>query len=212
MIKISTIVHDILKNDEIAQQAMRAGLLNLSAYADQIIEKVESRTFKPVKKTSIVTALSRMVNDIQAEPPLVPEIKLDDIVIRSPLCDITFEKNSETIIKAQTLREKIHIDKGFLTITQSTNEITLIIPESLREQIINHFVVKPKVVLTNLVGISVRFSEEYIPVPNVVYTIIQSLAVKRINIFEIVSTYTEISIIVSQDEMREALSALHRFF
>ncbi|MDH5532807.1 MAG: hypothetical protein OEX81_00070 [Candidatus Pacebacteria bacterium] len=212
MIKISTVVSEILANDETAFEAMREGLLNYSAYAEQILDKVEEKTFKPVKKTSIVTALSRMAPEIKKTAPLVQKIKLDDIVVRSPLSDITFEKNQLTIRKAQELRETLVSDKDFLTITQSTNEITLIIPESLREDVLTHFGVKPKVVLDNLVGVSARFSDIYIPIPNVIYTIIRSLAVKRVNILEIVSTYTEISLIVTQDDMRKTLDALQEFF
>ena len=50
MIKITDTVLDLISADELALEAMRAGLLNYSAYADKIHSQVENLTKKPVKK------------------------------------------------------------------------------------------------------------------------------------------------------------------
>lgn len=212
MIKIADVTKNLLKNDEIAFEAMRLGVLNFSAYADKILSQVEEISFKPVKKTTIVTALSRMAEEISDDQPLYQHIKLDDIVIKSPLCDVTFEKSQRVIEKVQHFREKMIKDNDFLTVTQGTSEVTIIIPEKLLPDLLAHFDTEPKAILRNLVGVGARFSDEYIPVPNVIYSIIRTLATRRINILEIVSTYTEISVIVAQDDMKKTLEALEGFF
>lgn len=211
MITVAQITKNILLNDPIAFEAARLGLLNLSAYCDQIKQKVEDESFKPVKKTTIVVALSRMMGEIKATKSLEPKIKLDDIVIKTPISDISFEKNQATIQKTQKL-SKLMNNKDFITITQSTSEITIITPSHMRDEIIDLFESKPKEVFDNMVCITARFSKAYLTVPNFIYTIIRALAVKNINVIEVVSTYTELSVIVSQDDMQNTLDSLRKFF
>lgn len=211
MISVSEVVQQILRNDPVAFEAMRSGFLNLSAYAEQIHDFVEDKTFKLVKKTTIVTALARMMPKIQAESALIPKIRLNDVIIKSPLTDITFEKNNETLEKLSSLRKKLEQGRDFLTITQGSTEITMIVPASRRDEIVNHFAIKPKALINDLVCVSVSFSEQYIPTPNVIYTLIRALAIKKINVLEIVSTYTELSVVIAQPELHGAIEAFESF-
>jgi len=59
----------------------------------------------------------------------------------------------------------------------------------------------------------VRFvEEEYIEVPNMIYALVAALASKRINLIEIVSTFTEISFIVRQKDMSKTVDILKEHF
>lgn len=211
MISVAEVVQQILRNDPIAFEALRTGLLNLSAFAEQIHGLVEDKTFKLVKKTTIVTALARLTPQVQAENSLLPKVKLNDVIIKSPLADITFEKNEEVLVKLRTLRKTFEQGRDFLTITQGSTEVTMIVPQSRRDEILEHFSLKPKAVINDLICVSATFSEKYLPTPNVIYTLIKSLAVKKINVLEIVSTYTELSVIIAQPELHEVLAAFEQF-
>lgn len=211
MISVAEVVQQILRNDPIAFEAMRTGLLNLSAFAEQIHDQVEDKTFKLVKKTTIVTALARLAPQVQTESALIPKIKLNDVIIKSPLSDLTFEKNENTIDKLRTLRKTLEQGRDFLTITQGSTEITMIVPQDRRDEILKHFEIEPKAVINDLVCVSVSFSEKYIPTPNVIYSLIRALAVKKINVLEIVSTYTELSVVIAQPELHGAIEAFESF-
>ena len=54
--------------------------------------------------------------------------------------------------------------------------------------------------------------EEYIEVPNMIYALVAALASKRINLIEIVSTFTEISFIVRQKDMSKTVDILKEHF
>ncbi len=60
MITVTDATRSILLEDDIALQALHMGLLNLSAYAEQILPAVEEKTIKEVKKGTIVVALTRI--------------------------------------------------------------------------------------------------------------------------------------------------------
>ena len=208
MIKISQLVEDALTTDEIALEALRAGILNFSAYAEKIRPLIEKKLYKEVKKGSIVTALSRMAGKSKKLRPLRVNVHLEDLSIKSPLCEISYEISKEVSLKVSNLLAK-HAGRGFFTSTQGIGEVSVIVPQSFKKEVIASIKTKPKGQYENLAAITVRFiEEEYIEVPNMIYTLISVLASKRINIIEIVSTFTEISFIVRQNDMKDTIEVL----
>ena len=213
MIKISDVVLNILESSETASEAMRSGVLNLRAYARQIQAQVEGKTFKPVKIGTIVVAMSRLRSSINKIESLVPNITLVELSIKSPLVDITYEKTGESVRLAHSFSPNLeHGNNHFFTMTQGTNEITFIISDGMKSDLLNHFTAKPKAIFTDLVGLSVRFNESYLSHPNVIYAILSKLAIKRVNVIEIVSTYTELMVVVEKKEMEVAISQLNELF
>jgi len=212
MTTISEIVMEIIQGDEIALEALRMDCLNLSAYAIKIMPLVAKKTYRNVGKSAVVTALSRMKNELSKAPPLCPIVKIEDMSIKSPLTEISFEKTAELTQCASKLDSKLVLQSNFYTVTHGVNEITLIFSENLEKQILGYFKAKPKGIYRKLVAITVRFVEqEYIETPNMIYSLVSSMARKRINIMEIVSTFTEISFIVKEKDMDKTIEALKQF-
>lgn len=213
MIKITDVVSELLQEGEIPSEAMRSGLLNLRAFARQIQPVVEEKTFKPVKIGTIVVALSRLKNSIGKIEPLVPFITLEELNIKSPLSDVTYEKTEESIQLAHSFSKLLVGREGqFFTMTQGINEITFIISDELKSKLLEHFSGPPKAIFENLVGLNVRFNKSYLKYPNVIYAILSKLAIKRINVIEIVSTYTELMIVVEKNSMEQAVGQLNSLF
>jgi len=225
MRSVSSAVETIIQQDEIALEAMTRGVLNLSAYAEEIQSEVEKITWKEVRKGTIVVALSRFLQELQLVSEgtenlqsIRPKVYIDDISIRSPLCDISFEKTklSQEATKKLLGSSLYKQHNSFFTVTEGVSEITLIAPQKVYEDILKlyaeqPFSTKPKASYQNLTGISVRFSEKYLSVPNVVYVLIGQLAVQRVNIIEVVSTFTELAVIVQEHDTDTAMSALRRY-
>lgn len=208
MIKITQVVEDLIGQNELALEALRAGMLNLSAYSEQIKPIIESKLFKPVKKGSIVTALSRIASNMDKLLPLRASVQIEDMSIKSPLCEITYEKTKEVSKSIQNLGTK-YFSKGFFTSTQGTSEITLIVSNTIKNEVKDFIGIKPKAEYDNLSAMTVRFNEqEYIEIPNMIYTLVSVLAHKRINIIEVVSTFTEISFIVRQSDLKMTVDVL----
>ena len=213
MIKISEVVFETIQGDEIALEAFRMDLLNLSAYADRIRTIVSEKAYKVVNKGSIVTALSRMRKELGKIPPLRSIVRIENMSIKSPHVEISFEKTTKAVQLASQLDSKSLLLNSFYTIIYGVGEISLICSENLKKQVLSHFSTKPKGVYNNLVAITVRFIEQdYIETPNMIYTLVSALASKRINIIEIISTFTEISFIVREKDMKETIDVLKCFF
>lgn len=208
MIKISEVVSDMLHSDENAMESLRAGILNLSAYAEKIRPTVEKRLYKEVRRGSIVTALSRLSSHMVQIPPLRALVHMEDISIKSPLCELSYELSQEILRNVSKLTTK-YARKGFFTVTQGVGELTLIIPQSLKDQAVQVIAQTPKGQYDNLAAVTARFIEDqYIEVPNMIYTMVATLASRRINLIEVVSTFTEISFIVRQQDLKSTIEIL----
>lgn len=214
MIKISEIVKTILYGDEVALYAISSGILNLSAYANTIKREVSARTKKPVKNSSIVVSLSRIAKTVKKQVPLLPLLKIDNISAKSGLVEITFDKNEHNRKLLNSLYAKPEFAQAdFFTVTQGINEISIIVSEHLKKAVFAGFKEqKPKFFLDKLAGLTVSFGKEYITTPNTTYGFTRILAVRRINIVEVVSTYTEITFILAEKDLQLAFGLMSALF
>ena len=215
MIKISDAVRGILYSSEVALSAFRGGYLNLSAYAKTIQKETEARAKKPVRIGSIVVALSRLGRTLgERNDSLLPRVIADTISVKSGLVELAFAKTRENRERLAGLYKNRQFQSAeFFTVTQGINEISIIVSEAFRSQVLAIYKhQKPKLSLDRLVAITVCFSERYIEVPNITFAIVRVLALQRINIVEIVSTFTELTFILRQNDLPRAFALLHDFF
>lgn len=211
MLRISDSVKEILLEDGFALEAIQRGLLNFSAYAKQIHKTIEEKTMKPVVLGTIVVAMIRLVNIIKTQPPLHPKVAIASLSVIPTVCEITYEKNEQSISKLSRLSNTIINVKEFFAVTEGVHDITIICSEDVKDVVINHFTLAPKVAISDLVAVSVRFSFDYIEIPNTIYSIISVLATRHINIIEVTSTYKEFSFIVRKADMEKTMRALNSY-
>lgn len=212
MIKISQLIEETLRGDDIAREALKLNYLNMSAYAKKIRPQLVSRLYKPVSVGSIVVSLSRIRNTFLEEPDYRPAVHIEDLSLRANLSEVTYEKTKESVISAAKLNTLIIHPEAFFAITQGTHELTVICDSAHLEQIVSQFPTEPKGRYADLTAITVRFIEqEYIEIPNMLYTLVSALATQRINLIEIVSTYTELSFVVRNADAERTISALSQF-
>jgi hypothetical protein len=210
MIKVPEVVREILLSSEVALSALSGGFLNLSAYAASIQPEVERRAKKPVRTGTIVVALSRIAKSIDAQSPLLQDVQLENVAVKTGLVELTFEKTKLNRDRLQRLYEdKDFAAAEFLTVTFGVGELSIVVPENLRKAVLKLYQnQQPKFLLGNLASLTLRFNEKYIEMPNVIFSMLRPLALKRINVVEIVSTYTELTFILRERDLKVAFVTL----
>jgi hypothetical protein len=215
MINISAVVEDIVLTSEFASEGLSNGCLNLSAYAKQILSLVEEKTKKPVLQGSVVAALSRLAkSQIKNNKPFTPDIEIYNLVTRSGLAEITFTKTPAT----QKLVSSLYADEKFtnaqfFVVTTGIGEISIITTNALAADMMTVFKPRePTLFLSGLAGLSMQTPEVGITTPNQFYSIIKHLALQRINIVEFVTTFTELTFILSDKDLKQAFNLLHDAF
>jgi aspartokinase len=216
MLKVSSAVEEIVRTSEFASEGLSNGCLNLSAYAKSILPLVEAKTKKDVTLGSIIAALSRMSSSSSAKnhKPFIPEVEAYNLLTRSGLAEITYVKTPQN----QQLVSKLYADtkftnSQFFVVTAGLGEISIITTEELADEIKELFAPQqPKLFMKNLASLSMQTADNSIETPNQFYAIIKQLALQRINIVEFVTTYTELSFILDQADLKQAFNLLHDSF
>ncbi len=205
MLKVTDIVRDILFSSELELTALSRRILNLSAYAKRIQKEVERRALKPVQVGTIVVALSRISAEVTEEDPLLPKIELEGLAVKSNLAEITFNKSSTNKQRTQ----KLYIDSqfaqtDFLAITYGAGEISIIAPMTLVKPVLKNFKPdEPKLLLENLAALTVQFGDHFIDTPNMYFALLRAISVRKLNLVELISTFTELTFLVRQSDLNE---------
>ncbi len=206
MLKIQDALREIVHKDDEALTALSGGYMNLSAYAQHIQRSVETLTKKDVGVPSIVVGLSRLRQELKKAPPLIQKIEIRTITTKSPLSEIVFEKNPKLLSRLSSLYENVQTtNDDFLTMTLSTNEITVICSERIKKAVLCHFKDTPVIIQDELAAIGLSLDPKYYDMPNITFSLIRRIAQKRIVLAETITTHTEIIFVFKQKNLADIL-------
>lgn len=207
MIKIQDVVKEIVFSDEDFLVALANGYANLSAYSKKIQKIVEQKSKKEVKTSGIVVALSRIGQQISGVHPLIQDVKINNITTKSPLSEIVYEKNANSLSKLTSMYGKVK--KGtddFFTMTLSTNEITVICSDKIRLEIEKKLPEKPLMKEEGLACIGLSLDPKYYHLPNITFSLIRRIARKHIPLAETITTRTEIIFVFNKKYLGEIVN------
>jgi hypothetical protein len=211
MRSITDITRELVRKDEILYEGLRRDLLNLRAAGRQLRPHIEKIKMEKIGLETIVVSLSRIQGELIKCEPIKPEVRLLDITTQTPLSTITYPKTGLPKSDLTKIRGIIDTNSAkFCTMTEGFKEVTVIVPASLAEQILSKIGAKPSVIKSNLFAITVHFDSSYFRRPNTLYAILGVLAIDRVNLIEIISTATELSIIVEVDDVQTVSNKLNR--
>jgi hypothetical protein len=209
MITVQRAVETILNNDLQNKNALSDGFLNMSKYAEKILSNVEKNTMKQVSKQTIVVAISRFKNKI-IKTKYIPKLNMNLISIKKNLIQIILkkiQKNSE-IVNLKDL-ENIKIPENtFFSVSIGTDEVDIVCDKNISLPKTNLFrnIVKKEVL--DLVGVGIKFEEKQIEEPNIGYTILHKLSLKKIPLYAGITTGNEFTVVFKNKYLQEVLSAL----
>lgn len=208
MLKIHDSVRNILESDDIAVEALSRKILNLSSYAKRIQPEVEEATKKEVSPASIAISLARIRKELkQSSKTLIQNVDIENITTHAPLSEISYEKTDAIIQKVSALYKKIKTtSREFFTIILSTEDLTVICSERLVPLVLEHFDEKPQMQAEQLAAIGISIDKKYYPLPNITYTFLKRIALKRIALAETITSHREILFVFSQKHLAEVLA------
>jgi aspartokinase len=215
MITVAEEVERIIASSPFLEEGLSRGIINCSALAREIQPQLEETLLKDVSESAILMAIKRLASGLegrlQGRVSLLKE--MGDLTVRSNLTEFTFMK-SETIVAGQKRlldRIKRETDR-FVTFTQGVFETTVIVSASLNDAVEKIFTSEKLIArLDDLAAIVIKLPVETVSTPGVHYSILKQLAWQNINVVEVVSTYTELTVILDKGLIDRAFSALHAF-
>lgn len=212
MITVPEIVEQIVRESPFLEEALASKIINLSSLARQIQPLLKQRLLKDTKEGAIVMALKRLEEklDKSQSPSLRILSNLGDLTIRSNLVEITFTNSTTLLDRVREILLQVDREKSsFVTFTHGVFETTLIVSHNLEEEIEKIFSQEHmRSKFTQLSAITVILPKETVETPGAYYQILKTLAWENINIIEVVSNFTELTIILEEKQVNRAFSAL----
>lgn len=210
---IASVVEHYIKTKPYLSTAMSQGIINLTSLARQIQPEIEETLQKTARSGAIVMALKRISDNLEflSTHKIVKVLKgIGDITVRSNLVDYSF-KISESLLNAQAkfLSEVNDNPNVFYTSSRGVTESNIIVSSNAAQQLENYFEGETLIEKTaDLSSISIKLPTENVTIPGIYYFIFQRLSWEGVNIFEVISTSNEFTILIGDDQVNTAFKAI----
>ena len=214
MISTAEVVEELVKASPLLEDGLAKGIISYSALARDLRPKIEEKLLKSVGRGAIVMALKRTSSKLKTKQKIIKQvINLNGITARSNLAELTY-LNSDTIIEKH---KKVFLASEnrkdiFCNLSQGVRETMLILGEEILTEMEKIFEDERLVAkIKDLSSITILLTKETVSTSGVYYSILKLLAWNEINIIDVISTYSELTIILSNDDIDKAFSILKNY-
>ena len=216
MITVASAVEGIVRNSPILEEGLSSGLLNLSAVARSIRPQVEAAAMKPVGESAVIMALSRLAPKLihRGTDPRRLSRQIRDVTVRSDISEFTYQ-NSASILECQKrlLSDVQGRGEAFVTFTRGVHELTVLASASLEPLVEKAFAREKRLSrLHDLAAVGIHLDPKAVGTPGVFYGVLKQFMWGNMNVVEIVSTYTEFTIILKKRDVDRAFTILKNYF
>lgn len=212
MITVPEATKKIVERSRYLSEAISKRIINYSSLARYIKPELEELLLKKVSLASIIMALNRLESDFQPKFRQSNIFKTPpEITVRSNLFLVSLLNND-----IQGLSVLISHDvnsRSFFLKNQGVHESSLVLSQDLFEKYKNTIEGKSPLVLEDKVSaVTIYLPSEAHTTSGIYYFFLKSLAWEGINILEIVSTTSELTLIVSDQDTERTFAIIKSLF
>lgn len=212
MLSISTKVERIVAESPFLSEGLRRGLINLSELARQLQPQLQNDLWKPVGQAAVVMALRRVANrlpDADAQEIVLAQ-RNGQLTARTDLVEFTFRRSELTDECHRVLLEKAGTGHSlYLTITRGLNEVMVICSRPLIPLVEEVFGSERLLArLENLNAVTLQLTADSWRTPGIYHAILKKLAWDKVNLINLISTHTELTLLLEKEHTGAAVIAL----
>ena len=212
MVTVSHIVKKIVSEQAFVEEGLANGIISIANLAENMLPKIEKELNKKIKHSAVVMALRRYADEISEHRKKIKTFDYSgEILMKTNICDFTVVKTTSLLTKLKTIHNLVNFERGdTLNVIVGNNEVSIIINEKYEDKLAK-FLSGEKLLNReqDLVALTIIFkSENFTDTPGVIFNIVRKLAWENINIYEIVSTMTELTFILSKKDSMKAYNEL----
>ncbi|MCF7915950.1 MAG: hypothetical protein K9L66_12350 [Spirochaetaceae bacterium] len=214
MESVSSMVKKLLKQKPFLLEAFERGILSYGSLAEEFKPLIEQSLNKEVKESAIVMALRRYADDVQRKTPVIRENRLScEIVMKTNICDFNMRKTENLLPRLKELYGIVNLGRGdFLNVTIGNDEISIAVSDKYEKEVRDFLGEQENLDFRDgLVSLTLIFSGDFLHTPGVVFQALRKLAWENINVYEIISTMTELTVVIERTASTRGYEALQEF-
>jgi len=211
MVTVSHIVKKILQNKPFVLEGLSRGIISHGNLAEELKTKIEKELGKEVNYPAIIMSLRRYSSELEEKS--VPMKKFDfsgEMMMKTNITDINVIKTTKLLNRIKSFYSIADIGRGdLLNIIVGNNEVSIVISQRYEKRILK--LLKGEKITSresDLVALSIMFKGDFIHTPGIIFQSVRKLAWENINIYEIISTMTELTFIISKKDSMKAYEVL----
>ncbi|MDC8758649.1 hypothetical protein [Janthinobacterium fluminis] len=212
MQSISTKVEQIVTESAFLTEGLGRGLINLSELARQLQPQIETDLWKPVGQAAVVMALRRLSERLPAPQrgDIVLGQRSGELTTRTDLTVFTYRYSERSQDCQRQLLALAAPQRGaFVTVTRGVNEVMVICSRSLTGVVDEVFSDERQLArLERLTAVTLQLDPAKAGTPGIYHAILKKLAWDKINLVNMICTYTELTILLEQSQTGAAFSVL----
>jgi len=212
MVTISHVVQKLVNDRVFIQEAMSRGIISHGSLAEQLKPEIEEELGREVKHHAIVMALRRYTETLKELHKKISFDYTSEIIMKTDICDVAVFRSPSLLDKLKRIYDIVDFEKGdILNVIHGRYEVSIVTNERYRERTLG-FLKDEKVlnVEKDLVSLTLTYAKDFLHTPGVVFNVVRNIAWENINIFEIVSTNTELTLILHKKDAVKGYKALEK--
>ena len=210
----SELVKKELENDLYLLELLKEGLINYSALSKKLFKKIKSENPKATLESISISAKRYVdrISKLKISDSVKTIIASSQLSTRDNIVHLTYNKDKEVFDEITHISKKIDWNQEELFLmNQGSGEITLIIDKKNVNLVSNYNMIEKR---ENLSIISIKESlnnlsqEKSINICGVYAYFISQLSRRGINIVEIISTYSQLTLVFNNSDLLNAYKIL----
>jgi len=134
-----------------------------------------------------------------------------EITMKTNICDFNIVKTPKLLKEISSFYTLVDLDRGdFLNITIGNHEVSIVISQKHHQEVEKKLQQESVLDQQNdLVVLTIVFEGDFYNTPGITHQVLQALAWKNINILEIISTNTELTLVINREDSIKSYEVLH---
>lgn len=210
MITIAQTIEKVIEAHPSYGEALREGIVNFSALARKMKPEIEEILLEDVTEGSVVMALRRHADSLMTKYPKETVHPIRNITVKSDIVELAFESTPElNKIHQKLLAVAEKQDNPFLSYGQGVGETTFDLSTSLLPAL-NELTKGQKRIaeFKNLSVITIRMPLDTVTLPGVYYPFVKAFAWSGINVYQIISYFTEVNFVIDDKDIERAFTLI----
>jgi len=202
MKKISDTILAIVRGNTFLEFGVHHQLFNQAQLARYLQPFIESRAQKKTSTNAIAMALSRLTPALIEQTPEPADFQVDKISITTNLCTASYMRTATAHRKLSKLQTDMHKQGAFCSVSEGMKEVTVIVENRFEERLLMLVEESPVYRNSNLASVEILFDSDYIGTPGLLYMLLQRAALQNVNLIEVSSTYSGITLFIAEQDTR----------